>query len=153
MGFYPYLLQEYSSGGISASLLLIAGTLIDLLILCFLVNKQKLVKLDHIIKQIYFIIMIMKLLTFFGAMASTRTSTRARWSKFVWNLEQTHEDTEFHIIWNEDCKLWAICNERVLVMWNREISALLQSFIIFLSSQGKKKKKHIRVYKRKNLFH
>lgn len=41
MGFCPYFLQEYSSGGISASLLLIAGTLIDLLTLCLLPNKTK----------------------------------------------------------------------------------------------------------------
>lgn len=36
MGFCPYFLQEKSSGGISASLLLIAGTLNDLFILSFL---------------------------------------------------------------------------------------------------------------------
>lgn len=41
MGFCPYFLQEKSSGGISASLLLIAGTLNDLFILSFL----------HIIKE------------------------------------------------------------------------------------------------------
>ena len=36
IGFWPYFLHEYSSGGISAILLLIAGTLIDLFTLCFL---------------------------------------------------------------------------------------------------------------------
>lgn len=41
MGFCPYFLHEYSSGGMSASLLLIAGTLIDLFTLCFLFSIKK----------------------------------------------------------------------------------------------------------------
>lgn len=36
IGFWPYFLQEYSSGGISATLELIAGTLIVLFTLDFL---------------------------------------------------------------------------------------------------------------------
>jgi hypothetical protein len=36
IGFCPYFLHENSSAGMSATLLLIAGTLIDLLILSFL---------------------------------------------------------------------------------------------------------------------
>lgn len=40
IGFWPYFLQEYSSGGISATFELIAGTLIVLLTLDFLQNKS-----------------------------------------------------------------------------------------------------------------
>lgn len=40
IGFCPYFRHEYSSGGISAILLLMAGTLIDLLIRNFLLFEQ-----------------------------------------------------------------------------------------------------------------
>ena len=43
IGFCPYFLHEYSSGGISATLLLIAGTLIDLFTLNFLKTKTKVI--------------------------------------------------------------------------------------------------------------
>lgn len=40
MGFWPYFLHEYSSGGISAIFILIAGTLITLFTLDFLFFEQ-----------------------------------------------------------------------------------------------------------------
>ena len=41
MGFWPYFLQENSSGGISAIFMLIAGTLITLFTFDFLFTKIK----------------------------------------------------------------------------------------------------------------
>lgn len=41
MGFWPYFLQEYSSGGISAIFGLIAGTLVTLFTLDFLFKQTK----------------------------------------------------------------------------------------------------------------
>lgn len=40
MGFWPYFLHEYSSGGISAIFILIAGTLITLFTLDFLLKND-----------------------------------------------------------------------------------------------------------------
>lgn len=40
MGFWPYFLHEYSSGGISAIFILIAGTLITLFTFNFLFLEQ-----------------------------------------------------------------------------------------------------------------
>lgn len=79
IGFWPYFLHEYSSGGISANLLLIAGTLIDLFTLCFLfyrkedklnVNCQVLITLTQSEKEEK-----LKQVPLLRAMASTIAST------------------------------------------------------------------------------